>query len=182
MKRSLLTIIIFVLALTLTLSVALLSGEEMDKPFGGKADLEFAAATWKAIQGYSDWMIKTGYYPGTQPHGKVLRTFYSLVNINDKPYHVVIKDNYAGDDVSVDNVGQAPDKYLVAVTVMVQREEGYDPDNNNWFWAKYLPDGSLDTNAKGVKLAGRVAKGLNAGCISCHKAAKDNDYFFTNDK
>ena len=49
-------------------------------------------------------------------------------------------------------------KHLGAVTVMFRREAGYDAQNKNWFWAKYLPDGSLDKNPNGMQLAGRVAK------------------------
>ena len=54
----------------------------------------------------------------------------------------------------------------------------YDPDNQNWFWAKYLPNGSLDKNPKGMQLAGRVAKGADAGCIACHAGADGGDYMF----
>jgi hypothetical protein len=72
-----------------------------------------------------------------------------------------------------------PSKHLGAVTVMFKREDGYDADNQNWFWAKYLPDGSLDKNPKGMQLAGRVAKGADAGCIACHSTAEGDDYLFT---
>ena len=68
-----------------------------------------------------------------------------------------------------------------AVTVMFQRESGYDDDNKNWYWAKYLADGSLDKNPKGMELAGRVAKGADAGCIACHSGADGEDYEFLRD-
>lgn len=61
-----------------------------------------------------------------------------------------------------------PDAHLKAVTVMFEREAGCDADNQDWFWVKYKPDGSLDTNAAGMQLAGRVAKGRPEGCIACH--------------
>ena len=63
---------------------------------------------------------------------------------------------------------------------MFQREDGYDSDNQNWFWAKFTPDGGLDKNPKGMMLAGRVAKGKPKGCIACHTAAPGGDYIFTN--
>ncbi len=72
-----------------------------------------------------------------------------------------------------------PGKHLGAITVMFRREAGYDEDNQNWFWVKYLPDGSLDKNAKGMALAGMVAKGADVGCIACHSG--DEDYLFTTD-
>ena len=64
---------------------------------------------------------------------------------------------------------------------MLQREAGYDDDNDNWFWVKYAPDRSVMSNPKGMKLSGRVAKGMPAGCISCHLSADDGDYLFFND-
>jgi len=42
--------------------------------------------------------------------------------------------------------------------------EGYNPDDGDWFWAMYDPDGA-------VKMAGKLD-----GCIGCHASAKDNDY------
>ncbi len=46
---------------------------------------------------------------------------------------------------------------------------------------KYLPDGALDKNPKGMSLAGRVGKGADAGCIACHLGAGGEDYVFTTD-
>ena len=63
---------------------------------------------------------------------------------------------------------------------MFQREEGYDPETRDWFYAKYLPDGSMDENPMGMALAGLVGKGADAGCIACHQGAGD-DYLFTTD-
>lgn len=75
-----------------------------------------------------------------------------------------------------------PEGWLKAVTVMYRREKGYDPDNQDWFWAKYGPDGTLDTNPKGIPLAGRVAKGMDAGCIACHAGAPGADMVFNHDR
>ena len=50
-----------------------------------------------------------------------------------------------------------------------------------WFWAKYKKDGSIDKNPKGAKLAGRVAKGKDAGCIACHQGAPGEDMVFAFD-
>ena len=47
---------------------------------------------------------------------------------------------------------------------------------------KYGKDGSLDENAQGVLMAGRIAKGMNVGCIHCHAKAKGNDFFYSNDQ
>ena len=101
--------------------------------------------------------------------------------MNGRTGQVIVKRNYGPEGVSVEEVLSDPVEHLAAVTVMFKREEGYDPDNQNWFWVKYLPDGSLDQNPMGVRLAGRVAKGADQGCIACHSGAPGGDYEFLRD-
>lgn len=180
MKRSLIVMVLITAVATFSLLMSSL-GESKDMPFGGDKDVEFARSIWTAMEDYQEWPMRSGFYPGESPHGKVLRMYYNLVNVNGNPYHVIVKDNYGGSDATVTKVSDSPDEHLAAVTIMVQKEKGYDPDNDNWFWAKYLKNGELDKNAKGLLLAGRVAKGMNAGCIACHKNAKNGDYLFSND-
>jgi len=109
----------------------------------------------------------------------MLETFYSEATVNGYTGAVVLKRNFGPEGVTTDQVMAEPGKHLGAITVMFQREAGYDSDNNDWFWVKYLPDGSLDKNPKGMKLAGRVAKGMDVGCIACH--SNEDDYLFTTD-
>ncbi len=113
--------------------------------------------------------MKTDMIPGKSPHGAFVTIYYDAVNVGGKTYHTIIKENFA------------PEKKLAAVTIMVQREAGYDADNNDWFYVKYDPDGTVGKNDMGVALAGKVAKGMDQGCIACHKAAGGNDYIFIND-
>ena len=138
-------------------------------PFGGKEDIMFANQVWQGMMDYEKWPIQSDMMPGNTPHGKFIQMYYSMVSVDGKPYHIVVKDNFN------------PDKKLVAITAMIQRKAGYDPDNNDWFWVKYNADGFVDKNPMGMALAGRVAKGMDQGCIACHKGAKDNDYLFFND-
>ena len=162
--------------------------QEMAMPmhFGGEKDVKFAEALWEAMKGYPDWLIKTDVIKGNSPHGAFVRIYYNVVTVDGKPYHVINKDNFMGKDaegnkLDIQTIAKSPEKYLAAATVMVQREAGYDPDNNNWFWVKYGPDGSIAQNDMKMSMAGRVAKGMDMGCIACHKAAKDGDYIFIND-
>jgi hypothetical protein len=152
-----------------------------DQPFGGKEDVSFANKLWAAMDGYANWKLKSGFYPGRSPHGKFLRIYYNIVPVDGRNYHVIVKDNYGGADATLEKVSTSPADYLVAVTVMVQREKGYDPEDDNWFWVKYSKDGTIEKNDKGLALAGRVAKGSQQGCIACHASAKGNDFFFSND-
>jgi hypothetical protein len=168
-------------SVALAVTFGLQSVDSQDMPFGNDKDVQFANNLWKAMEGYTDWPMSSDYYPGQSPHGAFLRLYYNMVNIDGTPYHVIVKDNFGGEGATKETVSESPDKYLVAITPMVQREDGYDPDDNNWFWVKYAPDGSIMKNPKGLALAGKVAKGSSTGCIACHANAKGNDFIFSND-
>ena len=190
MKRNMIlgtlaAVVLIAFALTI-LPRFVISQDKMAMPFGGDKDVAFANKLWKAMEGYSDWTLKSRVYPGKSPHGAFLRMYYNIVSVDGKLYHLIVKENFMGKDaggnmVDLETVAKSPAKYLGAVTIMLQREAGYDSDNNNWFWVKYKADGSIDMNDKKMALAGRVAKGMDMGCIACHKGAKDKDYVFVND-
>lgn len=154
-------------------------------PFGGEEDVAYSQDLWAALKDAGlagDGAIHGTPYEGQHPHGAVLQTLDSTVTVNGHTGEVIVKRNYGGEGVSVSKVANDPDAFLASVTVMFRREQGYDPDNANWFWAKYKPDGSLDTNPKDMQLAGRVAKGADQGCIACHTAAPGGDYVYNNDR
>lgn len=155
--------------------------EEMKMAFGGEKDVAFAEALWTAMEGYGDWIMQSEVLPSQSPHGTFARMYYNIVTVDGMPYHIVVKDNYGGEGVTVEMVQESPADYLMAVTPMLQREAGYDADNNDWFWVKYMPDGSLGMTPDGMAVAGRFAKGMPMGCIFCHAKAADGDYLFTND-
>jgi len=154
-----------------------------EAPFGGEKDVKYAKKLWKA-------MTKAGYvgedsrmsrpYTGQHPHGAILDTVEGKIKVGWKTLNVIVKRNYGGEGVSIGNVANDPAKYLKAVTVMLKRP-GYDPDNKDWYWAKFNADGSLDVNPKGMMLAGKVAKGAPKGCIACHTAAPGGDMMFLHD-
>ena len=151
-------------------------------PFGGPDSIAYSEKLWSVLQQEKlvDAPAKNPPpYRGVHPHGAILTTVHSETSVGGHTGKVIVKKNYEGDGVSIDEVAAAPQKYLQAVTVMFQREEGYDSENQNWFWAKYTPDGGLDSNEQGKKLAGRVARGKPAGCIACHVAAPGGDYIYT---
>jgi len=130
---------------------------------------------WAHIQGvdYTDswslWPETEPLYPGNDPHGALLTTYVNevaeaalMAGQTVLPEGaVVVKENYM------------PDEQLAAVTVMYKRT-GYNPDHSDWFFAKYLPDGSLDQTPNGMAMEGRVP-----GCQACHMAKSDLDYLYT---
>ena len=171
-------------AMSAALTVALSAGGAVaqDAPFGTNADADYAMKIWAAMEEMKlsgDGMIRSFPYEGVEPHGMMLETFYSNATIDGHTGDLIVKRNYGPEGVGLNEVLADPDTHLAALTVMYRREEGYDADNENWFWVKYLPDGTLDKNPDGMRLAGRVAKGADAGCIACHSGA--GDYVFTSD-
>ncbi len=156
-------------------------------PFGGPVDIEDASAAWTyltANQLAGPGASVSNAYPGSMPHGQLLETVTLDADISGHSGTLIIKKNFAapeGETITADQVSADPDTYLTAVTIMFQREAGYDDGHGNWFWAKYLPDGSLDKNGADMQLAGRVGNvEAGAGCIGCHVNAPGEDYVFTN--
>ncbi|ATJ82587.1 cytochrome P460 family protein [Halomonas beimenensis] len=169
-----------------TLGAGMLLGTQVAAaaPFGGEEDTAYAASLWNALSEANlvgEGRTMSAPYTGQHPHGAILDTIDGEITVEGTTGPVIIKRNYGGEGVSKQEVWDAPDDYLGAVTVMFKRE-GYDPDNQDWFWVKYLPGGELDTNPQGVPLAGRVAKGMDQGCIACHSAAPGGDMVFGHDR
>jgi hypothetical protein len=162
----------------------LFAGTLWAQPFGGSEDVAYAKQLWSAMQSAgllgNDGIMSTPY-KGQHPHGAVLDTIETELSLGGNNGVLIVKRNYGGEGVSKSAVADDPGKFLKAVTVMYKRK-GYDADNKDWFWAKYLADGSLDKNPKGMLLAGRVAKGAPQGCIACHTAAPGGDMVFNNDR
>ncbi|EAR23473.1 cytochrome P460 family protein [Nitrococcus mobilis] len=154
-------------------------------PFSGKDSMAYAAKLWRGMQQANlvgSNRIMSTPYTGQHPHGAILDTIDRPFTLDGHTGYLIIKRNYGGEGVSKQAVANDPDKWLAAITVMYRREAGYDPENRNWFWAKYLPDGHLAKNPQGMALAGRVAKGANQGCIACHQSAPGGDYVFNHDR
>ncbi|HCQ66046.1 MAG TPA: hypothetical protein DIU07_13260 [Rhodobacteraceae bacterium] len=170
-----------VVAATLTASQAF--AQDAETPFGTQADADYAQLVWEAMRAgrlAGEGMIHHTPYEGTDPHGMQLETFYTTATIDGHEGDLIVKRNYGPEGVEPDAVLADPAAHLGAYTVMYRREAGYDPENKDWFWVKFLPDGSLDQNAAGMALAGRVAKGMDEGCIACHQGGGD-DLVFTSD-
>lgn len=132
---------------------------------GTPADQSEAAVLWAETADHRDWGYfdqHVGIQKGASPHGKFVATY-----INDIAHEnqtappngsILVKENYRSDDPST----------LDSYTVM-KRIAGYDPDNDDWFWARYQKDGS-------VTHSGRVEM-----CIGCHFDARGDEFVFLND-
>lgn len=127
-----------------------------------------AQALWSHLreeayrENWRTWPDKGELYPGTEPHGMLLTTY-----LNPLAYDaltngatrmpagaIIVKENYM------------PDSTLAAVTTMY-KAEGFNPDHNDWFFAKQDPEGVPE-------VAGRAEM-----CQACHGQRAANDYIFT---
>lgn len=173
------------LSKTLTAAAALFACAQIASaqdapPFGSDEDIRYAEVIWELMieeRLAGDDMIIAYPYPGIEPHGLMLETFFTTAEVEGHTGALIVKRNYG--DVSEDDVISDALGNIGALTIMFQREEGYDPENQNWFYAKYSPDGTLDLNPAGVALAGTVGKGAEAGCIACHQNSPYDNFLFT---
>lgn len=131
-----------------------------------------AAELWTYISQtnpYSQWSHFPGYpdiYPGKSPHGAFLQLYVNRLALDAVQNGstmlpdgaILVKENYGKDKTT-----------LLAITVMY-KVQGFAPENADWFWAKYGPDGK------------DMASGKVQSCIECHSERKDNDYIFTQRK
>jgi len=148
--------------------------------FGGDDDQDYASQLWAALDEASlvgDRVIHGTFYEGMEPHGFVLETLFADINVDGTTAPVVVKRNYGPAGVDPAEVSNNPNDHLAAVTVMYQRP-GFNAETDDWFWVKYLPDGTLDVAGDAqIPMAGNVA-----GCIGCHGDAPGGDWLFVTDR
>ena len=127
-------------------------------------------AVWSYLQEikYQDewdlWPGKGEKYQGGEPHGALFTTYLNTAALDaltgktgSMPSGaIIVKENYTAEGV------------FDLITVMY-KVDGYDPGNNNWFWAKVKANGEVD------------AAGQLQGCQACHGARRDNDFVLTGD-
>ena len=106
--------------------------------------------------------------PGASPHGEV-QIWYSQ-NIRELILSGETFDNVPVGTVAIKE-GASENSVVDTVTVMIKREAGYDPDNNNWEYEKRGADAQLLKNPEGEPIKGTVP-----GCIGCHVAASRYDF------
>jgi len=132
---------------------------------GTPEDQASATTMWDEIQGHASWAQFPGHagmQKGKSPHGKFVSTYINAVtasNTASPPSRsVIVKENFRQEDRAT----------LDSLTVM-KKVEGYDPENGDWFWARYTPEGELTHS-------GKVAM-----CFDCHFDAAGDDFVFLND-
>ena len=82
-------------------------------------------------QNWELWPGKGELYEGGEPHGALFTTYMNPIALEALQSKagampngaIIVKENYT------------PDAVFSLVTLMY-KVEGYDPENNDWFWAK----------------------------------------------
>jgi len=141
--------------------------------FGNDDDVTYGNQLWKSMEEKGFNSAESNIHVGTEPHGNILEVIEGKIDGKT----VIVKRNYGAKGLTVEQVKQDRTKYLKAVTVMAKREQGYDDENQNWFWVKYKPNGTYFNKMGMVPMVGRVAKGKDMGCIKCH--SQSQNYRFT---
>ena len=107
------------------------------QPFGKPNELAFAKLVWEAKVEQNlarPRAVNAAPYPGFPPmHGMILEIFFTKATIKGHTGELIIKRNYGGPGITRGKVANNRAKYLKAITVMFQREKGYDPKNKDWF-------------------------------------------------
>ena len=139
---------------------------------------EFYQSLWKYLvrqeARYTRWPSlpgKVGPRAADDPHGPKVRAYANPVAAGDPanlPYgSILVLEDYSEDL-----------KRRSGISVLY-RVRGYDPRNGDWYWMKYLEDGTVvraPAGQGGAPLAGRVT-----ACIDCHRKAAGKDFVFAND-
>jgi hypothetical protein len=161
-------------------------------PFGGDDDVAFANKLWAAMTEARlvgpNALKTTTYQGGTGLHATTLTLLQGMVTVGGNTGLAIVKNNFLGaegkDVTDADIIGR-PQDFAGPATVMYQRK-GYDPDNQNWFWAVFKPNGEVVVNPKGMTMAGRIVGGgampdAPFNCVACHKLAPGNDMVYVHD-
>jgi hypothetical protein len=110
------------------------------EPAGSEDEVKYARSLWKELsrlQRVGDQARPLAViYGGARPHGTYLQLASQNVSINGHQGFLVLKKNHSGEGITEQQVVDHPTRYLQSITVMYQREQGYDVDNQNWFWVK----------------------------------------------
>lgn len=115
---------------------------------------------------YEQW----AQFPGSEgtidsapPHGPMARVFINaLVEQGMQAFDGELPD---GAIIVKERIGSAEGDTASALNIM-WKVTGFDPNNNDWFWADVSPSGEVN------------AEGKIAGCSACHSGVRANDYVF----
>jgi hypothetical protein len=155
--RLMMVVVVFILALPLPIVAA-----------DSRTPIADGRTIWSHLKGsdyrktFMLWPETREFAKGRSLHGSLISIYVNrtaLDGINGKQGSMPL-----GSLIVMENYNEG--KVLQNIVVMF-KARSYNPSGGNWFWAKYAPDGTIETE-------GRVSP-----CIGCHTDKKGNDYLFT---
>ncbi|MFT5521218.1 MAG: hypothetical protein ACI9IA_001819 [Enterobacterales bacterium] len=160
----------YLLKLAVVASCALtlqLMAETSKATSGTAEDNAYAAKVWQYMlknKLIGKDRIRSFPFKGNRPHGSIQELISTNAEIEGHTGKLIVKHNYGSKDglTKEEVYGADQAENYVALTIMYQREKGYDSANDDWFWAEYNADGSI-INHQEVDLSGR-----SKFCLACH--------------
>jgi hypothetical protein len=147
---------------------------------GTAQDNVYAAKVWDYALEHKfigEGRLQSYPFKGHRPHGSIQEVVATTAEIDGQKGRLIVKHNYgAKDKLTVQDVYANPDMNYEALTIMFQREKGYDPDHNDWFWAEYKANGEI------IVYNGEVLSGRAPLCTGCHAALGGPDREILNGK
>lgn len=111
-----------------------------------------------------DDRVRSFPFEGSRSHGSIQEIVTTQATIERHQGRLIVKHNYGAEHgltpKSVYSAQQSQN--YIALTIMFQREPGYDAANSDWFWAEYESTGVVIEH-QGAHLSGRAPF-----CLSCH--------------
>lgn len=159
MKRQFFKTLLLMTAFTVGFTILAYGESQMPK-----ADPDAVWTYITKVSPYTQWKFwpdHQGMQAGRAPHGPFHKVYVNnkLLNSSKAPVQygaMEVKENYS------------KNKKLKIITVMYKLK-GYNPNDGDWFWAKYRLNGKADKFGK------------PAGCIRCHSAHASNDFIFVHE-
>ncbi|MBS1985405.1 MAG: cytochrome P460 family protein [Bdellovibrionales bacterium] len=135
---------------------------------------EFYSSFWSFIvkkdAAYNTWNVikPESLAEGVEnPHSTISKT-YASKSAADDPKEFPMGSILIREDYDANRKRQS-------ISVMY-RIKDYDKDHGNWYWIKYLENGTVARGTDNKAIAGKVTT-----CIECHGKARGKDFVFSND-
>ncbi len=148
------------------------SGMAMNDSEGAGASAPTGAKLFTGItqdDPYQQWAQFSDYQgtlPSALPHGPMSQVFIN--GVVESALENLDGSLPDGSIIVKENVGTSPEVTEAVLTVM-WKVQGFDPANNDWFWANMTPEGQI------------MAEGKVAACAACHGGARANDFVFVHE-
>lgn len=172
----LLSIVVLVTGNTVTFSQQGSGSSRTDPPRSTRPQTpdEFYSSFWSFIvkkdAAYNTWAVikPDASAEGVEnPHSASSKTYANKVAAEDSKGlpmgSILIREDYDAN------------RKRQSISVMY-RIKDYDKDHGNWYWIKYLENGTVARGTDNKPIAGKVTS-----CIECHGKAGGKDLVFSND-